>query len=381
MNNDPISNAIAAMRFDARAGMTLCTPGKTVPCGKVCRTPQNCKKRKGETGKDRLNRIGKENLKEFAEARRSGTEKSSKARATKTPERGGALALAGGKLGDRTKPKGKTQSEPGNDYDPSIRKFAGKPPTDATVKAMVREHSKKPLTPQEGNDLYWRSLENRYKTRDRKAILQGQRDTYAETYKFMARSSQKQAEDAKAKAAKTKSDKVREKSMRQARQYESEAEEWTRIESEWRGMSDSELTKRTNSWAKEWTNDMNKRINSGDTDSKEDAGYTIATIKTGWHKDEFTDKSFMQGTKLADDHLKDVIRSMGDNALGIKGKPKSAEELKSAYRKAAQKAHPDAGGSAEKFQEVKESYESLKRRYGFDSLLMRIDSLLEVYTQ
>lgn len=55
------------IRVDATAGKKNCTPGKTVPCGNVCRTPANCKK---SSTRDRIQTIGKENLKEFAEARR-----------------------------------------------------------------------------------------------------------------------------------------------------------------------------------------------------------------------------------------------------------------------------------------------------------------------
>lgn len=66
-----ISRAIVQLRMDAvkegtRAGMTLCTPGKTVPCGKVCRTPKNCKK--GSKGRESLS---KEAVKTYAEAKRS----------------------------------------------------------------------------------------------------------------------------------------------------------------------------------------------------------------------------------------------------------------------------------------------------------------------
>lgn len=53
-------------RLDAVAGFTRCTPGKTVPCGKVCRTPKNCKK----GGKGRAS-ISKEAIQEYASARRS----------------------------------------------------------------------------------------------------------------------------------------------------------------------------------------------------------------------------------------------------------------------------------------------------------------------
>lgn len=53
-------------RMDARAGMTLCTPGKTIPCGKVCRTPPNCKK--GGKGRAALTT---EAIKEYAAAKRA----------------------------------------------------------------------------------------------------------------------------------------------------------------------------------------------------------------------------------------------------------------------------------------------------------------------
>ena len=47
-------------------------------------------------------------------------------------------------------------------------------------------------------------------------------------------------------------------------------------------------------------------------------------------------------------------------ALGLKaGKAYSREEIKKAYRKAAKKTHPDAGGSAEAFMKVREAWEGL----------------------
>lgn len=54
-------------------------------------------------------------------------------------------------------------------------------------------------------------------------------------------------------------------------------------------------------------------------------------------------------------------------ALGLSKKP-SKQELKSAYHKAAMAAHPDKGGSAEKFRKVNAAYEALKKRYHYDSL-------------
>ena len=44
--------------------------------------------------------------------------------------------------------------------------------------------------------------------------------------------------------------------------------------------------------------------------------------------------------------------------LGVK-KDATADEIKKAFRKAARKHHPDAGGSEEKFKEVNEAYEVL----------------------
>lgn len=66
-----------------------------------------------------------------------------------------------------------------------------------------------------------------------------------------------------------------------------------------------------------------------------------------------------------------------ENVLGLKeGQEITASSLKNAYRKAAAKAHPDAGGSAEEFQQVTQAYERLKKRHKLDSLEapFRIDS-------
>lgn len=49
--------------------MDACTPGRTVPCGKVCRTPANCAK--GKSGAERTKRIGAEALQEHLKARQS----------------------------------------------------------------------------------------------------------------------------------------------------------------------------------------------------------------------------------------------------------------------------------------------------------------------
>jgi hypothetical protein len=68
-------------------------------------------------------------------------------------------------------------------------------------------------------------------------------------------------------------------------------------------------------------------------------------------------------------HYRNVVRAHltqshqkggGDaSVLGLQGKPQSAQELKTAYRQAAQSAHPDRGGSREAFDKVRGAYERL----------------------
>lgn len=83
MSLETFARAVDNVRLDAIAGFTRCTPGKTVPCGRVCRQPKNCAKGKGTA--ERKNRIGEANLNEFREARRSHLSKK-KQSASKTSE-------------------------------------------------------------------------------------------------------------------------------------------------------------------------------------------------------------------------------------------------------------------------------------------------------
>lgn len=58
--------------------------------------------------------------------------------------------------------------------------------------------------------------------------------------------------------------------------------------------------------------------------------------------------------------------------LGV-SKSASDKEIKSAFRKLAQKYHPDAGGDEDKFKEISEAYETLsdeKKRKEYDQMLM-----------
>lgn len=60
------------------------------------------------------------------------------------------------------------------------------------------------------------------------------------------------------------------------------------------------------------------------------------------------------------------------DVLGVK-RDASDDEIKKAFRKLAQKYHPDAGGDEAKFKEVSEAYETLsdpKKRKEYDQLLM-----------
>ncbi len=65
----------------------------------------------------------------------------------------------------------------------------------------------------------------------------------------------------------------------------------------------------------------------------------------------------------------------GKNFYDVLGVQRNAsdKEIKSAFRKLAQKYHPDAGGDEEKFKEISEAYETLsdpKKRKEYDQLLM-----------
>ncbi len=58
--------------------------------------------------------------------------------------------------------------------------------------------------------------------------------------------------------------------------------------------------------------------------------------------------------------------------LGVK-RDASADEIKKAFRKLAQKHHPDAGGDEEKFKEISEAYDTLsdpEKRKEYDQILM-----------
>ncbi len=79
---------------------------------------------------------------------------------------------------------------------------------------------------------------------------------------------------------------------------------------------------------------------------------------------------------------KDVIRAQltgkgtAEGALGLQpGQKPTREALKSAYRKAAAKTHPDAGGSPEEFRMTQQAYERLKKKFSYDSLQHRLDAL------
>ncbi len=60
------------------------------------------------------------------------------------------------------------------------------------------------------------------------------------------------------------------------------------------------------------------------------------------------------------------------DVLGVK-RDASAKEIKAAFRKLAQKYHPDAGGDEQKFKEISEAYETLSdetKRREYDQMLM-----------
>ena len=65
----------------------------------------------------------------------------------------------------------------------------------------------------------------------------------------------------------------------------------------------------------------------------------------------------------------------GKNFYDVLGVQKNAsdQEIKKAFRKLAQKYHPDAGGDEAKFKEISEAYDTLsdpKKRKEYDQMLM-----------
>lgn len=85
IDSDLVVDTYGFIRFDAKAGTKNCTPGRTVPCGNVCRQPRNCAKGKGIA--ERKARIGEDHLKEFAEVRKTQLSRSSPVKAKSEKER------------------------------------------------------------------------------------------------------------------------------------------------------------------------------------------------------------------------------------------------------------------------------------------------------
>lgn len=95
-------------------------------------------------------------------------------------------------------------------------------------------------------------------------------------------------------------------------------------------------------------------------------------------------KAAAQMAGESSDSDEDVIRDRlsgqgtGEATLGLPvGAKPTVAELKAAYRKAAARTHPDAGGSAEEFAVVQRAYERLKKEYKYDSADLSISDLLQ----
>lgn len=91
----------------------------------------------------------------------------------------------------------------------------------------------------------------------------------------------------------------------------------------------------------------------------EERGYGATSYGTV-HKDWRQTASEQYGRARSSDNFTETPLSIKACAvLGVHW-PVNADEVKKAYRKLAKEAHPDAGGSEERFRQVQEAYEVLK---------------------
>lgn len=122
--------------------------------------------------------------------------------------------------------------------------------------------------------------------------------------------------------------------------------------------------------AKSEAKELNDKVKKGDSKAVMQAakrtvygleGFTTADLKGG-------EVSVKEAVKS---HLQKVYQQGGGDAstLGIDPKQSLTQsELKTAYRKAAAKAHPDRGGSAEQFRQVNEAYERMRQNARKDAI-------------
>ena len=116
---------------------------------------------------------------------------------------------------------------------------------------------------------------------------------------------------------------------------------------------------------------LHERVKKGNKKAIEEASRevvfgldTFDPLSVGGSKDYMDRaKKLYKGAIRA--HLQEVHRKGGGDAkaLGLgKGKPE-LKDLRSAYRKAAMAAHPDRGGTREKFEQVRSAYERMMQQH------------------
>lgn len=102
------------------------------------------------------------------------------------------------------------------------------------------------------------------------------------------------------------------------------------------------------------------------------ANYSLRDLQSNWDGESDDPDDILSGsnydevfTDAIKSHLKNWQQNSGGDAkvLGLSTNKPSAKELKQAYRRAASQHHPDRGGSREKFDQVRASYERLMDRH------------------
>lgn len=116
---------------------------------------------------------------------------------------------------------------------------------------------------------------------------------------------------------------------------------------------------------------LHERVKKGNKTAIEDVSRkvvfgldTFDPLEVGTPK-QYRDNAQQFNREAIRSHLQEVHRKGGGDAkaLGLgKGKPE-LKDLRAAYRKAAMAAHPDRGGTREKFEQVRNAYERMMQQH------------------
>lgn len=382
-------------------------------CGNSCipRTKTCRKKASGPVGEQRLKRISE--LSGGAPAGQPGGDRP----AAEQPERGGALATRGGALAVREK-------DPQQEREPEARRtrtledeYRGRELTDADIEEYATRKLKELASPEGmaetdlvrhladdgmvydlprhkgGLDWVLSGPDDEVAAHYREQVLRNRIDIWQTNLPFYERQADKiRADIAKAERSKAK---TRDKTL--ARLRKNLASELESIDKTRRNIAkfEADLKKPDRKLAAE-ARDTARKIRLRIAKQEAEAlkreirteGRTQAmagflersanlketeAVRSGKWAHRYADDAPSYTEAEAQDRIREFLSSEpGRNALGFSRDDRpSRDELRRAYRKAAAKAHPDAGGSETAFRRVQTTYEDLKRKFNYDSSRVR----------